>query len=243
MSLTAQNKEFIPSGVFHWSELPVKKSAEREGRRFMEGSSTHLDYLEMHATTQIKGAMPSPPHTQTDIEEIIIVKEGTMKFFMNNDTAVLGAGSVILIPPLSSQALQNVGDGPLTYYVIMYRSNKPLNTQRGLTDPRVFYDRAGLQRTETSKGSTIKYFDKATASCERLEMHISNLKEKGPSHAQHTHIDTEVILVTEGKVAVEIKGIRYEGVAGDLFLINSNEVHGVENNSDQPCEYFAFKWK
>ena len=68
----------IPSGAYHWADMPVKKAEDREGRRFVEGSSPQFDYLEIHATTQQKGAVSRPPHAQKDKEELIIVKEGIM---------------------------------------------------------------------------------------------------------------------------------------------------------------------
>ena len=69
----------ITSGVFHWSELPVKKDNQRESRKIAEGTTPEFEYFEIHATTQEKGAVPRPPHTQEDIEELIIVKNGTVK--------------------------------------------------------------------------------------------------------------------------------------------------------------------
>ena len=120
----------VTSGVFHWANLPVKKENQREGRKIAEGTTAEFSYFEMHATTQQKGAIPNPPHTQKDIEEVIIIKEGKAKCTIGNKTSVLGAGSVLLIPPLESQAFENVGDGPLTYYVFMFRSRKSMDIER-----------------------------------------------------------------------------------------------------------------
>ena len=86
-------REEVASGVYKWADLPVKLSPGRESRKIMEGSSPHFDYLEIHATTQEKGAIPSPPHAQTDIEELIIVKEGLMKFTMDGEEAVVEGGA------------------------------------------------------------------------------------------------------------------------------------------------------
>jgi hypothetical protein len=40
-----------------------------------------------------------------------------------------------------------------------------------------------------------------------------------------------------------IDGKEYTGAAGDLYLMNSESLHGVRNAKDIPCTYFAFKWK
>jgi len=69
----------VTSGVKHWNELPVKKANQRESRKIAEVTTAEFDYFEIHATKQEKGAAPRPAHAQKDIEEMIIIKEGTMK--------------------------------------------------------------------------------------------------------------------------------------------------------------------
>ena len=120
----------ITSGVFHWNDLPVKKDKERESRKIFEGSTPEFEYFEIHATTQFKGALPRPPHTQDSIEEVIIIKEGTLKCTIGNLTSTLSAGSVLLIPPHEVQIFENTGDGPVTYYVFKYHARKGINMER-----------------------------------------------------------------------------------------------------------------
>jgi quercetin dioxygenase-like cupin family protein len=234
----------VTSGVFHWADLPVKKEEQRETRKIAEGTTAEFQYFEIHATTQIKGAAPRPPHTQKDIEELIIVKEGKVKCTVGNKTSVLGAGSVLLIPPLESQAFENVGDGPLAYYVFMFRSRKPMKMERSNSAGGALLLNADtITYTEKNDKGTQKYFDRATAMCDNYEMHITYLKHKGPSHAAHRHVDTEIILVISGEMEMTIDGKNYKGSAGDLFLAESGKTHQVFNASDKPCSYFAFKWR
>src|SRR6185369_13034896 len=80
----------ITSGSFHWSEFPVKKADQRESRKIAEGTTTEFEYFEIHVTTQEKGALPRPAHDQKDIEELIIIKEGTIKCTIGDKTAILG---------------------------------------------------------------------------------------------------------------------------------------------------------
>ena len=82
----------ITSAVYHWNDLPVKVDGQREGRKVLEGTTNEFEYFEIHATTQQKGAQPKPPHAQKDLEEVIIIKEGTIKCTIGEKTAVLGAG-------------------------------------------------------------------------------------------------------------------------------------------------------
>ncbi|MEQ1676608.1 MAG: cupin domain-containing protein [Chitinophagaceae bacterium] len=243
MNAVAQT-EPVPSGVIHWDELPVKKDKQRESRKIAEGTTPEFSYFEIHATTQEKGAVPRPAHTQQDIEEVIIIKEGTLKCTIGNKTAVLGKGSVLLIPPLESQIFENTGDGPVTYYVLMFRAQKPMDMERSkLAGGTLLLNYDSLAYTEKGTKGTRKYFDRPTAMCSNYEMHITYLKEKGPSHAPHQHADTEIILVIDGDVEMAIDGQQYKGRAGDLFIVESGKMHGVGNASDKPCSYFAFKWR
>lgn len=243
MNVTAQLQP-IGSGVYHWNELVVKKEARRESRKILEGTTSELAWFEIHATTQEQGATPRPPHAQDSVEELIIIKEGKLKCTIGDRTEELTAGSVLLIPPHKMQTFENTGDGPVTYYVLMFRSKKPMNIERS--------NKAGgalmilsdtLAQTVKNDKGTIKYFERPTAMCDNYEMHITTLYKKGPSHAPHQHVDTEIILVIKGEVAMTIDGQPYQGTAGDLFIAESGKTHGVSNASDQPCSYFAFKWK
>lgn len=234
----------ILSGVYHWNELPVKKEAQRETRKILEGTTAEFEYFEIHATTQEKGATAKPVHTQKNIEELIIIKEGRMKTTIGNKTAVLGKGSVLLIPPLESQIFQNVGDGPLSYYVLLFRSRKPMNIERSeKAGGSLLLNYDSLSYKEKNNKGTRKFFDRPTAMTDNYEMHITYLKQKGPSHAPHTHVDTEIILVIDGDAEMDIDGVLYTGSAGDLFIAESGKIHGVGNASEKPCSYYAFKWR
>ena len=89
MDVNAQSTE-VSSGLYAWDKLMIKQGTQRVGRKLMEGSSPHFEFLEMHATTQEKGAKSAAPHAQKNLEEVIIVKEGTMKFTMDSESVVLG---------------------------------------------------------------------------------------------------------------------------------------------------------
>ena len=234
----------IESGVYHWKDLPVKISKDRETRSLFEGTSTHLEYLEIHATTQMPAAVPRPPHDNKDIEELIIVKEGQMKVTIDEQSVVLGPGGVVLILPLQMQTFENVGDGKLIYYVMQYRSKKPMNIERGKSNgDSMLLNKDSLVFKPSAKGGAWAYFDRPTSMCENLEMHVTQLNKKGPSHTPHSHVDTEIILVLEGTNEVTIGDKTYNGSPGDLYFIDSGLVHTGGNGSDTPCTYFAFKWR
>lgn len=234
----------VASGVYRWNDLTVKKDGKQESRKIVEGTTNEFEYFEIHATTQQKGTVPRPAHTQKDIEEVIIIKEGTMKCTIGNKIALLGKGSVLLIPPFKSQVFENVGDGPLTYYVLMFRSKKAMNIERSTkAGGTLLLNYDSLAYKETNNKGNRKYFDRPTAMCENYEMHITYLKQKGPSHAGHQHVDTEIILVIEGETEMNIEGKIYTAGPGDLYIIESGKIHQVGNATGKPCSYFAFKWR
>ena len=234
----------VDSGVYKWADHPAIPGNLRESRKFLEGSSPHFEYLRIHATTQFPGASPSRAHANEEYEECIIVKEGKMKATIEGKSQILETGGVVLLMPQQMHSLENVGNTPLTYYVVKYKSKKRMNIARGIASGGSLMLHAdSLTFKPSSKGGGRKYFDRATAMCERFEMHVTQLNNKGPSHEPHTHEETEIILVLSGETEMTIGGNRYEGKAGDFYFLGSQLAHGVSNIGDKPCSYFAFKWK
>ena len=238
----AQLKE-VESRIYRWDELPKKESPERIGRKILEGYTPHLKFLEIHATTQQKGAKPAAPHTQKNIEELIIVKEGLMKMTIDGKSEVIKAGGAILIPPLAEQSMENIGDGPMIYYVIMFTSKTAMNMDRSeKAGGALFLNAAELTSKKIDVGSRVSYFDRGIAMCERFEMHTTQLDDKVQSHKPHQHTGSEIILVIEGQTEMLIGDSKYPGKAGDLYFIKSNDLHGISNIGDEPCRYYAIRW-
>ncbi len=235
----------VDSGVYSWESLPVKKGEDRESRKILEGTSAHLDYLEIHATTQYPGARPSRMHANEDIEELILVKEGRLKVTYGDNKSILSPESAFLLMPGQMHSLENAGKDNLTYYVVRFRGKNPMKFKRGqahggsvpyITDSLNFVSRP-------EGGGARAYFDRSSVMFERIEMHVTQLDPGTTSHAGHSHIETEIVLMISGETAMKIDGKKYQGGAGDLYFMESQLVHGILNTSDVPCTYYAFKWK
>ncbi|MRI00594.1 cupin domain-containing protein [Kriegella sp. EG-1] len=243
-SRTMKDLEPVKSGVYKWDDYPVKFGKLRESRSIMEGTSPHFEYLEMHATTKFPGAEPSTAHANAEYEECIIVKEGKMEVTIEGISTILEAGGVILLMPQQMHFLANVGDTNLTYTVMKYKSKKKMNIERGVVaGGSLTINKDSLTFKRSKRGGGIAYFDRPTAMCERFEMHITQLDEKGPSHKPHAHEETEIIMVLSGKTEMTIDGKEYKASAGDFYFMDSQLFHGVRNATDETCSYFAFKWK
>jgi mannose-6-phosphate isomerase-like protein (cupin superfamily) len=52
------------------------------------------------------------PHTHP-YEEILIILEGEATFEISGDEVVAGAGDILIVPPETSHAFKNTGNGPL----------------------------------------------------------------------------------------------------------------------------------
>lgn len=242
-TIMAQMKP-VSSGVYKWKDHPVKQGEGRESRKIIEGTSPHFSYLEIHATTQFPGAEPSNAHANDDLEECIIVKEGTMKVTIEGKSTVLGPGGVILLMPQQMHSMQNIGEDNLTYYVMQYRSKKKMELERGvLSGGSLTLNADSLEMKSKSRGGGRAYFDRPTAMCERFEMHVTRLDNKGASHNPHQHDETEIILVISGETTMKIDGVEYAAGPGDFYFADSQLMHGVSNATDEPCMYFAYKWK
>jgi (S)-ureidoglycine aminohydrolase len=232
------------AGIYKWGDHPVEAGEDRESRKILEGTSSHLSYIEIHATTQLPGAKPSKAHANDDLEECIIVKEGKMEVTIADRKVILGAGGVILVMPGQVHSIKNAMDTNLTYYVMRYRSKKEMDLSRGASaGGSLTLDPDSIPFKPSARGGGKAYFDRPTAMCERFEMHVTQLDTKGPSHEPHRHTETEIILVISGDTEMTIDGKTYQASDGDFYLINSQQMHGVRNISDKPCSYFAFKWK
>jgi quercetin dioxygenase-like cupin family protein len=84
---------------------------------------------------------------------------------------------------------------------------------------------------------------RATATFEELEMHVTTLNEGVTSHDEHVHESEEIILVIKGEVEESINGIPHKAGPGSLILLLDDDSHGIRNVGKGQCEYFAFKWK
>ncbi|HEY5470094.1 MAG TPA: cupin domain-containing protein [Bacteroidales bacterium] len=234
----------VNAGVYRWADHPPKIGTDRETRRFLEGPSPHNKYLEIHATTQYPGAKPSNAHANKDIEELIIVKEGEMKATIDGKSTIIGAGGAFIVMPQQMQSFENVGTSNLSYFIMKYTLENPMNIQRGLAgEGSLIINADSLVFKPTEKGGVRSYFDRATAMCERMEMHVTQLNKKDPGHIPHSHLETEIILVISGETEMTIDGKEYTAGPGDFYFINSELFHVVRNAKDEPCSYFAFKWK
>ena len=237
------NEKKITQAVYDWEKIEVVKTKSGERRQFLEGSTSALDYLEIHVTTLNPGKAPHGSHVHADGEELIIVKEGLIEQSINGVKKVVGPGSVILALPGDDHGIWNAGDTQASYYIIKWRTNKKPNMERAkLSGGSKFYDWNDIEFKTTKKGGKRQIMQRTTALLEDLEMHVTTLNEGVTSHGEHTHSSEEIILVIKGEVEESINGTPHRAGPGSLFLLTDDVPHGIRNVGKGQCEYFAFKW-
>ena len=233
----------IASEVYRWNDLKVEKEQTRERRQVLEGSARDLDLLEIHTSTLEPGKSPHPPHTHDDVEELVIVKEGSLKVTIKGQSKILSPGSVALAIPGEAHGFENGGDTRVTYYIIKYRSKLPMNIDRGKQAGGSFMiDRSELTAKTTDKGSRVNYFERATSMAQRFEMHVTTLNAGMNSHPPHTHRAEEIVLLTNGSGRIQIGDQHKDAAVGDLIFLGSEVLHAFTNTGQEPCSYFAFQW-
>ena len=116
----SQKPPTMTSKAIEWNSIEAKTNANGSSRKFCEGPTADLDMLECHASTLNPGATNHVILKRPN-DEVIIVKEGTIEAYVDDKWVRLGPGSVIFNAANVDQAMRNVGTGPATYHVVMFR--------------------------------------------------------------------------------------------------------------------------
>jgi (S)-ureidoglycine aminohydrolase len=242
-SLPAQKTDSLPPKVHQWASLKAKKEDTRIRRQILEGSTTSLTNFEVHSSTLEPGKTPHPPHTHADQEELMIIKEGTVRITINGVTKVMGPGSIAFAMPGDEHAIENAGNTTATYYILKYKGRAP-NHERGKQAGGSFIlNWNDLATKNTGKGYRRDFFNRATSQLAQFEMHTTALNADSASHAPHTHVQEEIILILRGNVNMHIGGKLYPASPGDVIFLPSLIPHALINTGKEQCEYFAFQWR
>jgi (S)-ureidoglycine aminohydrolase len=243
LSLFAQKTDSLAPKVYYWNKLEAVKEDTRVRRQVLEGSTTSLSYFEVHTSTLEPGKAPHPPHTHDDQEELMIVKEGTVKITINGVSKIMGPGSIAFAMPKEEHGIENAGNTQATYYILKYKGRLP-NLDRGKQAGGSFMiDWNDLKTSNTGKGYRRDFFNKATSQVAQFEMHTTALNADSVSHAPHTHVQEEVLIILRGNVTMHIDGKLIPASAGDLVFLPSKIPHALLNTGKEQCEYFAFQWR
>lgn len=242
-SIAFSQSDSITSGIYRWKKLKVEKETSRKRRQVLDGPTVFMDRFEIHATTLQAGMAPHAPHSHTEEEELIIVKEGQLKVTIGEETRILGPGSVAFAEIGDEHGFSNAGNTEATYYVIKMKTRGKMDLERGQKAGGSFMiDYEEVAFNAHDRGGVRPYFRRSTALFDYFEMHVTTLNAGVQSHPPHTHAAAEIILVIEGKVEEQIENEFYKGKDGDLIFLASESSHAIRNRGKKQARYFAFQW-
>jgi len=113
----AAEKNYLPSKVYEFSELPAHHSKTNTTRPVLDGLTHEGCRLEIHESELAPGAMPHPPHHHSH-EEMFLVRQGTLEVTISGKTSKVGPGSLAYISSNDVHGIRNEGEGHAQYFVL-----------------------------------------------------------------------------------------------------------------------------
>src|SRR5689334_8186322 len=194
----------IHSDVYSWKNLPVEKKENTERRQIVNGKSAVLPNLEIHASTLQPKSGPQPKHTHTE-EILLLVKEGSLKVSLGNQSKTMGPGSVAFAISGDEIGVENMGKTQAAYYIFKMKTPDSIHLQRAKDAGGSFFlDWNDIAFKPHDKGGVRQYFNRPTATLKKLDIHVTTLNAGLKSHDPHTHKAEEIILMIEGKAEMQI---------------------------------------
>jgi quercetin dioxygenase-like cupin family protein len=102
---------------YQYDKLPVThQEGGGEIRNILHGIVATGEMVDIHETTLPPGQMPHPPHKHVHTE-FMLVREGTLEFYNNGRTEIIGSGGLIYAASGVMHGWKNIGTTPATYFV------------------------------------------------------------------------------------------------------------------------------
>jgi (S)-ureidoglycine aminohydrolase len=233
--------ERVPSQVYEWKDLQVVQNRSGEVRNILKGYTDGFEILQIHTST-VEPGVATEEQVHQELEELIIIKAGTLEQTLNGETQILKPGSVTLVLPGDAHRIHNLGEIPATYYILRWRT-KPADRPDIPSASSTMVSWDDVKFTPSAKGGRRNIMRRPTAMMKEFEMHVTTLDEGMKSHDPHTHVAEEILLIRYGQVEEMIDGHPYTAGPGSVIFLGSNVPHGVRNIGNGPCEYYAFQWR
>jgi mannose-6-phosphate isomerase-like protein (cupin superfamily) len=99
-----------------------------------------------------------------------------------------------------------------------------------------------LVATPTATGASRRVVRAPTTTLEELESHITTLNAGATTHAPHTHVNEEMIILREGTLDAYVNGAWTPMSTGSMVFFGSMEPHAVRNSGTVPATYYVVNW-
>jgi mannose-6-phosphate isomerase-like protein (cupin superfamily) len=106
----------LPSKVYPFESLPVRRSGENSFRQILAGKNHSGFSIELHETDLAPAGSPHPSHHH-EHEEIFMVREGTIEITIAGEASRIGPGSVAYVASMQEHGIRNPGPGHAQYFV------------------------------------------------------------------------------------------------------------------------------
>ena len=116
-SLAADQANRLPSVVYVFQDLPVRRLEKLKFRSIVTGTTVDGCNLSVHESALAPGSEPHPPHHHKG-EEIFLVVDGTLEVTINGKSSRISKGSVAFVGSGDQHGIRNPGEVPAKYYVI-----------------------------------------------------------------------------------------------------------------------------
>ena len=113
----AAQKSVLPSKMYAYEDLTVHTNGPNRSRPILQGETHSGCPIELHETELAPGERPHPPHHHAH-EEMVLVREGTLKVTISGKSVNLGPGSVGFVASNEEHGWRNVGNSNAKYWVI-----------------------------------------------------------------------------------------------------------------------------
>jgi quercetin dioxygenase-like cupin family protein len=243
-----KNSAVLRTTFVDWDSLPVRTSANGQGRAVFDNPTPTLEKFEMHITTLLPGKMSHPVH-QHPWEELLLIKEGEVDVSINGEIHRAGPGCLIFFASHDPHNLKNVGDHPATSYVINFCTDLvhtvadlPAHEQAvpGKLGSSVI-DGSHQKTAATKTGSRVGLVDSPTLTFARLESHITTLNVGQSTAANLVDAGDELFVLKTGMLEATVNGITSRLAAGSFFYCAPNDRRAFRNIGGVPAAYQVIK--
>jgi len=231
-------------GVYHWKQPAKTGNNTVQSSVLFEGSAFEMEWLQMSASVLMKSGKSIKITVPKNEEHLYIIKQGQLELIKGDSSFMLPKGSIAVLPPGQTMSVQNKETGSCEFYVMKYRKHfsgeKETVEKPGVSIIKNWND---VEFKPHDRGGVRTFFEQPTTLLPRLEMHATTLNAGLKSHAPHTHVAKEIIVMVESDSEMLIGEKTFKGKQGSVYFMESNILHGITNVGTRPCTYFAIQFE
>src|SRR5262245_33113155 len=96
--ISIAQRDSVKAKVYGWNDILVDKDSNSYRMQFVNGPTKSLANLEIHLT-ELDPGKSLLPHSYSDAEQLVVVKEGILKVTIHGKPTPVGPGGVALVTP------------------------------------------------------------------------------------------------------------------------------------------------